>query len=59
MGQERIPYVMILPFDYSYGGEAFLYDFKDYMLSNYPDLQVTEDIHKLTIGQYECWQTRY
>ena len=33
--------------------------FKDYMLSNYPDLQVTEDIHEIKIGQYDCWQTRY
>ena len=59
MGQEGIPYVMIMPFDYSYGGEAFLQNFKDYMLSIYPDLQVTEDIHEMEIGQYGCWQTRY
>ena len=59
MGQEGIPYVMIMPFDYSYGGESFLYSFKDYMLSVYADLQVTEDIHEINIGQYNCWQTRY
>ena len=59
MGQEGIPYVMIMPFDYSYGGEAFLNSFKDNMLSHYPDLQVTEDIHEIKIGQYDCWQTRY
>ena len=58
-GQDGIPYVMILPFDYSYGGEAFLNSFKDNMLSHYPDLQVTEDIHEIKIGQYDCWQTRY
>ena len=27
MGQEGIPYVMIMPFDYSYGGDAFLQTF--------------------------------
>ena len=59
MGQEGIPYVMIMPFDYSYGGESFLYSFKDYMLSVYADLQVTEDIHEINIGQHNCWQTRY
>ena len=59
MGQDGIPYVMIMPFDYSYGGEAFLNSFKDNMLSHYPDLQVTEDIHEIQIGQYDCWQTRY
>ena len=58
-GQDGIPYVMILPFDYSYGGEAFLNSFTDNMLSHYPDLQVTEDIHEIKIGQYDCWQTRY
>lgn len=59
MGQEGIPYVMIMPFDYSDGGESFLYDFKDYMLGIYADLQETEDIHEINIGQYNCWQTRY
>lgn len=59
MGQEGIPYVMILPFDYPYGGESFLNSFKDNMLNHYPDLQVTEDIHEIEIGQYSCWQTRY
>ena len=59
MGQEGIPYVMIMPFDYSYGGETFLQNFKDNMLSHYPDLQVTEDIHETEIGPYHCWQTRY
>ncbi|MDY3730965.1 MAG: hypothetical protein SO005_11215 [Candidatus Choladocola sp.] len=58
-GQEGIPYVMIMPFDYSYGGESFLNSFKDYMLGIYADLQVTEDIHEVSIGQYNCWQTRY
>lgn len=58
-GQEGIPYVMIMPFDYSDGGESFLYDFKDYMLGIYADLQETEDIHEINIGQYNCWQTRY
>lgn len=27
MGQEGIPYVIIMPFDYSYGGDAFLQTF--------------------------------
>ena len=58
-GQEGIPYVMIMPFDYSYGGESFLNSFKDNMLSHYSDLQVTEDIHEIKIGEYDCWQTRY
>ena len=58
-GQQSIPYVMIMPFDYSYGGESFLNSFKNNMLSHYPDLQVTEDIHEIEIGQYDCWQTRY
>ena len=58
-GQDGIPYVMIMPIDYSYGGEVFLTNFKDNMADYYSDLQVTEDIHEIKIGKYDCWQTRY
>lgn len=58
-GQEGIPYVMIMPFDHSGDGRAFLNDFRDFMITCYADLTVTEEIHQTTIGGYDCWQTRY
>ena len=58
-GQDGIPYVMIMPFDYSGDGEAFLHAFKDRMVGYYEDLTVTEEIHETKIGNYDCWQTRY
>lgn len=50
-----IPYVMLRPYRYS-DEQSFLSDFTDYMMQQYPDLKVTSEAARKTIGDKNCWE---
>ena len=53
-----IPYVMLRTYQYD-DAVTFLDDFTAYMQEQYPDLQVTEDIARKTIGDKKCFEIDY
>ena len=53
-----IPYVMLRPYRYS-DEQSFITDFTEYMKEQYPDLSVTSEMTRKTIGNKTCWEIDY
>ena len=53
-----IPYVMLRTYQYD-DAVAFLDDFTEYMQGQYPDLKVTADVARKTIGDRKCFEIDY